>query len=197
MNYWLMKTEPGTFGVEDLAAAARQTTSWDGVRNYQARNMLRDEMRRGDKVLMYHSSCPQPGVVAVMSVARTAYPDETAFKRGDPHFDPQSERENPRWYTVDVKLERRLKRVIAREEAIVCRSLRSVRSTGASFSLSSDASLDASMRCDVLDAIERRRRSLVICQRLYILDPRTNLTNWRSNMAKAKKKAKKAAKKKK
>jgi predicted RNA-binding protein with PUA-like domain len=116
MNYWLMKTEPGTFGVEDLAAAARQTTSWDGVRNYQARNMLRDEMRRGDKVLMYHSSCPQPGVVAVMSVARTAYPDETAFKRGDPHFDPQSERENPRWYTVDVKLERRLKRVIALEE---------------------------------------------------------------------------------
>jgi len=111
-----MKTEPGSFGIDDLAAAPRTTTSWDGVRNYQARNMMRDEMRRGDQALMYHSSCPVPGVVAVLRVVREGYPDPTAFDRKNPHFDAASSRDDPRWFMVDVQLERRLKRVITLEE---------------------------------------------------------------------------------
>lgn len=116
MNYWLMKTEPETFSVEDLAAAPRRTTCWDGVRNYQARNMLRDQVKKGDRALLYHSSCPQPGVVGVMRVTRAGYPDHTAFDPRDPHYDPNSTPERPRWYMVDVQLERRLRRVITLEE---------------------------------------------------------------------------------
>jgi predicted RNA-binding protein with PUA-like domain len=111
-----MKTEPGSFSIDDLEAAPRATTSWDGVRNYQARNMMRDEMRRGDQALMYHSSCPVPGVVAVLRVVREGYPDPTAFDRKNPHFDAESSRDDPRWFMVDVQLERRLKRVITLEE---------------------------------------------------------------------------------
>ncbi len=113
MNYWLMKTEPSTFGVEHLEAAPSRTTSWDGVRNYQARNMMRDEMRRGDQAFLYHSSCDVPGVVAVLRIVREGYPDPSAFDRKNKHFDPESDRANPRWFAVDVKLERRLPRVIA------------------------------------------------------------------------------------
>jgi predicted RNA-binding protein with PUA-like domain len=116
MNYWLMKTEPSTFGVDHLAACANQTTAWDGVRNYQVRNMLRAEFKRGDLALLYHSSCPQPGIVAVMEVVRTGYPDKTQFDARDHHYDPDSKRDNPRWYGVDVKLKRRLKRLISLEE---------------------------------------------------------------------------------
>jgi predicted RNA-binding protein with PUA-like domain len=115
MNYWLMKTEPGSFGVDDLEAAPHRTTSWDGVRNYQARNMMRDDMQRGDKALLYHSSCPQPGVVAVLSIVREGYPDPSAFDRKNQYFDAASTRANPRWFMVDVKLERRLARVITLE----------------------------------------------------------------------------------
>jgi predicted RNA-binding protein with PUA-like domain len=116
MHYWLMKTEPGTFGVEQLAAAPRRTTAWDGVRNYQARNMLRDQMRRGDQALLYYSSCEVPGVVAVMEIVREGYPDPTAFERGHPHYDPDSEPKNPRWFMVDVRLKRRLARTITLAE---------------------------------------------------------------------------------
>jgi len=116
MHYWLMKTEPSTFSVEDLAAAPRRTTGWDGVRNYQARNMLRDEMRRGDKALLYYSSCEVPGVVAVMKIVRQGYPDPTAFDRKDHHYDAGSDPQNPRWFMVDVQLERRLARTITLEE---------------------------------------------------------------------------------
>jgi predicted RNA-binding protein with PUA-like domain len=116
MRYWLMKTEPTTFGVEDLAAAPRHTTGWDGVRNYQARNMLRDEMRRGDQAFLYYSSCEVPGVAAIMQIAKAGYPDPTAFDRKNHHYDPDSDPKNPRWFMVDVQLKRRLARVITLEE---------------------------------------------------------------------------------
>lgn len=116
MHYWLMKTEPTTFGVEQLAAAPRHTTGWDGVRNYQARNMLREQMKKGDQAFMYYSSTEVPGVVAVMEVVREGYPDPTAFDRKHEHYDPDSDRRNPRWFMVDVQLKRRLARTIALEE---------------------------------------------------------------------------------
>jgi len=116
MRYWLMKSEPTTFGVEQLAAAPRQTTAWDGVRNYQARNMLRDDMKKGDKVFLYYSSTDVPGIVAIMEVVKEGYPDTTAFDRKHHHYDPDSDAKDPRWYVVDVRLERRLARVITLEE---------------------------------------------------------------------------------
>jgi predicted RNA-binding protein with PUA-like domain len=116
MRYWLMKTEPSTFGVEQLAAAPRRTTAWDGVRNYQARNMLRDEMRRGDQAFLYYSSCDVPGIAAIMQIVRQGYPDATAFDRKDHHFDPESDPARPRWFVVDVQLKRRLARIITLEE---------------------------------------------------------------------------------
>ncbi|HNS28498.1 MAG TPA: EVE domain-containing protein [Steroidobacteraceae bacterium] len=116
MNHWLMKTEPTTFGVDDLARAPKKTTMWDGVRNYQARNMLRDDFAKGDRALLYHSSCAVPGVVGVMRVTRAGYPDPSAFDRNDSHYDAGSDAANPRWYAVDVQLERRLARVITLEE---------------------------------------------------------------------------------
>jgi predicted RNA-binding protein with PUA-like domain len=116
MHYWLMKTEPDTFGVDDLAAAPRSTTTWDGVRNYQARNMIRDEMKRQDQVFLYHSSTALPGIVAVMEVVKEGYPDKTAFDRKDHHYDPDSDPAKPRWFVVDVRLKRRLARVITLEE---------------------------------------------------------------------------------
>ncbi len=112
MHYWLMKTEPSTFSVEDLAAAPRRTTAWDGVRNYQARNMLRDQMRRGDQAFLYYSSCAVPGIVAVMQIVKEGYPDATAFDRSDHHYDAGSDPRRPRWYVVDVRLQRRLARTI-------------------------------------------------------------------------------------
>jgi predicted RNA-binding protein with PUA-like domain len=116
MSYWLMKSEPNTFSVDDLARAPRKTTHWDGVRNYRARNMLRDEMQRGDLAFFYHSNCAQPGVAGIVKVVKTGYPDHTAFDPSDPHFDPDSDSAKPRWYMVDVQLQRKLRRVITLEE---------------------------------------------------------------------------------
>ncbi len=104
MNYWLMKSEPDAFSVDDLAARPDKTEPWTGVRNYQARNYMRDNMKRGDAVFLYHSSCAQPGIVGIMKVAKSAYPDETQFDRESDYFDPKATRENPRWVNVDVKL---------------------------------------------------------------------------------------------
>jgi len=115
MNYWLMKTEPESFGVDHLARAPRRTTAWDGVRNYQARNMLRT-MKKGDSAFLYHSSCDVPGIVAIMQVVREAYPDPTAFDRKHDHFDASSDREKPRWFMVDVRLDERLSRIITLAE---------------------------------------------------------------------------------
>jgi len=111
-----MKTEPASFSVENLAAAAHRTTAWDGVRNYQARNMLRDQMKKGDQAFLYYSSTEAPGVVAVMQIVKEGYPDPTAFDRRDPHYDPGSDPHNPRWFMVDVQLKRRLKRTITLQE---------------------------------------------------------------------------------
>ena len=116
MRYWLMKTEPTTFSVEDLERAKRQTTGWDGVRNYQARNMLRDDMKKGDLAFLYYSSTDVPGIVAIMKIVKEGYPDPTAFDRKHDHFDSDSDPANPRWFMVDVQLERRLERVITLEE---------------------------------------------------------------------------------
>jgi predicted RNA-binding protein with PUA-like domain len=111
-----MKTEPSTFGVDDLAKAPKKTAMWDGVRNYQARNMLRDDFKKGDQALLYHSSCDVPGVAGIVEVVRTAYPDPTAFDRKHHHYDEGSDPKNPRWYVVDIRLKRRLKRVITLDE---------------------------------------------------------------------------------
>jgi predicted RNA-binding protein with PUA-like domain len=116
MHHWLMKTEPTTFSVEDLEAAPHSTTGWDGVRNFQARNMLRDEMQRGDTVFLYYSSCAVPGIVAIMEVAKAGYPDPTAFDRKNHHYDPDSDPRSPRWFMVDVRLKRRLSRTITLTE---------------------------------------------------------------------------------
>jgi predicted RNA-binding protein with PUA-like domain len=116
MSYWLMKTEPSTFSIDDLARAPRKTTSWDGVRNYQARNMLRDQMKRGDEAFLYHSSIDVPGIVGVMEITKEGYPDSTAFDPEHPHYDPDSDPAKPRWYMVDVRLKERFPRIITLEE---------------------------------------------------------------------------------
>ncbi len=107
MSYWLMKSEPGECSIDDLAAAPGQTVPWVGVRNYQSRNYMRDQMRVGDGVLFYHSSCPQPGVAGLAEVASAAYPDATQFEAGNAYFDPKSTPEQPRWLHVDVRLVRK------------------------------------------------------------------------------------------
>jgi predicted RNA-binding protein with PUA-like domain len=112
MNHWLMKSEPDVFGVDDLAKSPRRTTFWSGVRNYQARNFMRDGMRVGDLAFFYHSNCDEPGIVGVMKVVKTGYPDHTAFDRNSDGFDPDSDPKSPRWYMVDVQLERKLVRPI-------------------------------------------------------------------------------------
>jgi len=116
MKYWLMKSEPSTFSIDDLAKAPRQTTCWDGVRNYQVRNMLRDEMAVGDLAFMYHSSCDEPGIVGVIEIVKPGYPDHTAFDRKHDHYDAASKPESPRWYMVDVRLKQRFSRVISLDE---------------------------------------------------------------------------------
>ena len=107
MNYWLMKSEPDEFSIEDLARAPKKTTPWFGVRNYVARNFMRDSMRVGDGVLFYHSSCPEPGIAGLAKVASTPYPDASQFDRKSPYYDPKATREAPRWMLVDVKLDRK------------------------------------------------------------------------------------------
>ena len=113
MSYWLMKSEPEVFGIDDLAKAKRKTTHWDGVRNFQARNFMRDRMRRGDRAFFYHSNCEEPGIVGIVKIVREGYPDHTAFDAGDAHFDPDSKRDKPRWYMVDVQLERKFRGTIS------------------------------------------------------------------------------------
>ena len=104
MTYWLMKSEPDVFGIDQLAAAPDKSAAWWGVRNYQARNFMRDQMKLGDRAFFYHSSCPEPGIVGIVQVSRLAYPDETQFERNGKHFDPKASRDMPRWFNVDVRL---------------------------------------------------------------------------------------------
>ena len=103
MNYWLMKSEPDECSIDDVLAAPGRKTAWSGVRNYQARNFMRDRMRVGDRVLFYHSSCEVPGIAGLAEVASTPYPDEAQFDRKSDYYDPKSKREAPRWINVDVR----------------------------------------------------------------------------------------------
>jgi len=101
MNYWLFKSEPTTFGIDHLEKD--KVTAWTGVRNYQARNYMRDAMRKGDRGFFYHSSCEVPGIAGIVEISRAAYPDETQFDRKSKQYDPAANRDNPRWFNVDVK----------------------------------------------------------------------------------------------
>ncbi|MCP5158480.1 MAG: EVE domain-containing protein [Gammaproteobacteria bacterium] len=116
MGYWLLKSEPKTFGIADLEAMPDQTTSWEGVRNYQARNFLRDGLCLGDQAFFYHSGATRPAIVGIVEVTREGYPDETAFDPANPYYDPGSTLDQPRWYRVDVRLIRRLRRPVTLAE---------------------------------------------------------------------------------
>ena len=104
MKYWLMKSEPAEFGIDDFARAPQKTTPWFGVRNYQARNFMRNDMQLGDQAFFYHSSCEVPGIAGIVEVSRLAYPDATQFDRKSDYFEPKATRDKPRWFNVDVKL---------------------------------------------------------------------------------------------
>jgi predicted RNA-binding protein with PUA-like domain len=108
MRYWLMKSEPGDCSIDDLAALPDQTVAWYGVRNYQARNFMRDQMQVGDGVLFYHSNCKEPGIAGIAQVSSTAYPDATQFDKKNKYFDPKATQETPRWFNVDVKLVKKI-----------------------------------------------------------------------------------------
>jgi predicted RNA-binding protein with PUA-like domain len=116
MNYWLLKSEPDSFSIDDLKLAPKQTTAWDGVRNFQARNMLRDSMKKGDLAFFYHSSCDVPGIAGIVTIVRGGYPDATALDPKHHHYDADSKADEPRWFVVDVKLLRKFDRVIALDE---------------------------------------------------------------------------------
>lgn len=103
-RYWLMKSEPSVVGIDDVLKMPNQTVDWWGVRNYQARNFMRDQMSVGDKVFFYHSSCPEPGIAGLAEVASKAYPDRLQFVPESPYYDPKSTPENPRWMNVDVRI---------------------------------------------------------------------------------------------
>jgi len=103
VNHWLVKSEPDVFSFADLLKAPKKTTCWDGVRNYQARNTLRDQMKQGDRLFYYHSNAEPSGIAGICEVVREGYPDHTAFDPKDPHFDPKSRRDEPTWYMVDVR----------------------------------------------------------------------------------------------
>jgi predicted RNA-binding protein with PUA-like domain len=115
MRYWLMKSEPSVFSIDDLARAPKQTTSWDGVRNYQARNLLR-EAAVGDGVIFYHSSADPPAAVGTATIARAAYPDATQFDSKSDHYDPDSKKDEPRWFVVDVKFAAKFPRAVTLAE---------------------------------------------------------------------------------
>ncbi|MEM8866663.1 MAG: EVE domain-containing protein [Verrucomicrobiota bacterium] len=116
MNYWLMKSEPDVFSFDDLKACPNQTEPWDGVRNYQARNFMRDVMKVGDQILFYHSNTNPPGVAGIAKVASEPYPDPTAFDQESKYFDPKSDPDKPRWILVDVAYAADLKRLVSLEE---------------------------------------------------------------------------------
>jgi predicted RNA-binding protein with PUA-like domain len=107
MAFWLMKSEPDEFGIDDLAAAPRKTTAWFGVRNYQARNFMLKDMQVGEQVFFYHSSCPEPGIAGIAQVSSAAYPDASQFDRRSPYFDAEAKPESPRWFNVDVQFVRK------------------------------------------------------------------------------------------
>ena len=116
MNYWLIKSEPDAYSIDDLKNAPGKKDHWDGIRNYQARNFMRDDMEKGDLVLFYHSNCKEPGVVGIAEIVSGAYPDHTAFDANEKYFDPKSNPENPRWLMVDIRFVRKTRRLISLSE---------------------------------------------------------------------------------
>ncbi len=115
-RYWLLKSDPDTFGIAHLKKSPRQTTCWDGVRNYQARNLLRDEIKAGDRALFYHSQTKPPAVVGIARVVRSGYPDPTQFHPGSKYHDPGSKRSDPRWFAVEIQLEKEFDRPLTLPE---------------------------------------------------------------------------------
>ena len=109
MKYWLMKSEPDVYGIDHLLAEKRKTDHWDGIRNYQARNFMRDEMKKGDLAFFYHSNCEEPAIVGVIEIVREGYPDHTAFLSNEKYFDAKSDPDNPRWFMVDVRFKKKFK----------------------------------------------------------------------------------------
>ena len=124
-KYWLMKSEPNAYSIDDLVKDKK--THWDGVRNYQARNFMRDDMKKGDKVLFYHSNAKPTAVVGICEIVKEGYPDFTAFDPEDKHFDPKSKEDKPTWIMVDIKLERKLARPVTLEEIKENSKLQSMR----------------------------------------------------------------------
>jgi predicted RNA-binding protein with PUA-like domain len=116
MKYWLIKSEPDAFSIEDLKNAKGKKEHWDGVRNYQARNFMRDEMSKGDPVFFYHSNCKEPGIVGLAEVASGAYTDHTAFDPNEKYYDAKSDPDNPRWLMVDIRYKRKTRRLISLAE---------------------------------------------------------------------------------
>jgi predicted RNA-binding protein with PUA-like domain len=115
MRYWLMKSEPDEVSIDDLAAMPKKTIAWYGVRNYQARNFMRDQMQVGDLAFFYHSSCPEPGIAGIIKISKAAYPDASQFDKKSPYYDPKSMRESPRWMNVEVTLVRKTRLVALAE----------------------------------------------------------------------------------
>jgi predicted RNA-binding protein with PUA-like domain len=116
MNHWLFKSEPETFSIDDLSHRPKQTEPWNGVRNYQVRNMLRDQIQVGDLAFFYHSNCQPPGIVGMMEIVKAGYPDPTAWDIHSEYYDRKSSATAPRWYMVDVRLVKKFKRLISLEE---------------------------------------------------------------------------------
>ncbi len=112
MNYWLFKSEPSTYSIDDLANEPNKTDCWDGIRNYMVRNMLRDDIKKGDLGFFYHSSCKVPGIVGIIKVVKEGYSDSTALDPESKYYDPKSDIDNPRWVMVDVKLVKKFKEII-------------------------------------------------------------------------------------
>ena len=125
MQYWLMKSEPDVYGLDDLKK--EKTDHWDGIRNYQARNFMRDQMSKGDLAFFYHSNCEEPGIVGIMAIHKPAYPDFTAFDPKEKYYDPKSDPAKPRWYMVEVKYMRKLKRPIPLSELKTHKALQDMR----------------------------------------------------------------------
>lgn len=129
MRYWLFKSEPDCFSIDDLKQRPKQTEHWDGVRNYQARNMLRDDIKPGDRVFFYHSSCQPPGIAGIAEVVKAGYPDFTAWDSDSDHYDPDSTPDKPRWYMVDIKFVEKFPRLITLDEIKHCRELSTMQVT--------------------------------------------------------------------
>ena len=127
MKYWLMKSEPDVYGIDHLRAEKRKSDHWDGIRNYQARNFIRDEMKKGDLAFFYHSNCEEPAIVGLIEIVREGYPDHTAFLSNEKYFDAKSDPDNPRWFMVDVRFKTKFKKPVSLKSLKGERSLAQMR----------------------------------------------------------------------